>query len=225
MFKTIEQHPNYEISESGLVRNKNTGNVIKPRVNPSGYLDIHIDGMRIVVHRLVAQTYIPNPDNLPCINHKDENKLNNCIDNLEWCTVAYNNSYGVRQERCDYRRGKAIIALKDGQYHKRYDSIVQAARDLGTNPASISGVLRGLHRTHRGYEFIYETGMTNKEAAEETRKPKHTTSDNKKPIVLMENGEIIQRFESIAAACRETGRDITTIREGLRRKNSKWRYA
>lgn len=229
MFKTIEEYPNYEISESGMVRNKNTGNIIKPRINTGGYLDIHIDGVRIVVHRLVAQAYIPNPDNLPCINHKDENKLNNCVDNLEWCTVAYNNAYGERQQRCDYNRGKAIIALKDGQYYKRYDSIVQAAKDLNTNPSQISGVLRGLQRTHHGYEFVYETGMTNRELnGSSTRKRCYKSVENnnlKKPIVLVENGQVVKRFESITAACKETGRGRKTIYEGLHRKNSKWRYA
>ena len=233
MFKTIEKYPNYEVSESGLVRNKETLH-IKAQQLKQGYLHISIGGEKVAVHRLVAQAYIPNPDNLPCINHKDENKTNNCVDNLEWCTVAYNNAYGERQQRCDYGRGKAVIALKDGQYYKRYDSIVQAGRDLGINPASISNVVRGNAHTTHGYGFIYETGMTNKELSGESVKDRIAAnaryahvkvSQLKKPIALYENGVMIKRFDSIAAACRETGKDKKTIYEGLRRKNSKWRYA
>jgi len=226
MFKTIPEYPNYEISESGLVRNKETRHIKSQRIT-DGYLYVNINQKKEPVHRLVAETYIPNPDNLPCINHKDENKTNNCVDNLEWCTVAYNNSYGDRQARCDYGRGKAVIALKDGQYYKRYDSIVQAAKDIGVNPSTIGSVLRGIAHTCRGYEFVYETGATNA-AIEGPRRRKYTPVENnnlKKPIVLIENGEVVKRFDSIAAACRETGKNKKTIYEGLHRKNSKWRYA
>lgn len=68
------------------------------------------------VHRLVAQAFIPNPDNLPCINHKDCNPHNNCVDNLEWCTYKYNNEYDDRINKC---RDKISKTLKEKQYHHK----------------------------------------------------------------------------------------------------------
>ena len=69
-----------------------------------------------LLHRLVAEAFIPNPDNLPCINHKDENPLNNRADNLEWCSYKYNNEYNDRIGRC---RDKISTTLKTKQYHHK----------------------------------------------------------------------------------------------------------
>lgn len=77
----------------------------KLKLSQNGYLQVggHL------VHRLVAEAFLPNPDNLPCVNHKDENKLNNCVDNLEWCTYAYNNAYNNRGKRVgDKLRGRKL---------------------------------------------------------------------------------------------------------------------
>lgn len=85
-------------------RKKNIEKIIEPYKTKKGYLQVSIindDGGKIIrkVHRLVAQAFIPNPDNLPQVNHKDECKTNNCVDNLEWCTNEYNYHYGTRLER------------------------------------------------------------------------------------------------------------------------------
>lgn len=101
-WKQIENFPNYSISNTGIVMNtkKNKQMTIYTR---KGYsivkLSINNKAKEMKVHRLVANAFIPNPNNFPCVNHKDENKSNNNIDNLEWCTYEYNNSYGTRIER------------------------------------------------------------------------------------------------------------------------------
>ena len=97
----------YEVSMSGRIRSlynyRGKYHILKPRLK-KGYLQI---GLRknnkrcwYSVHRIVAKTFIPNPDNLPCVNHKNQNKLDNSVYNLEWCTYHYNNIYGDRIKKC-----------------------------------------------------------------------------------------------------------------------------
>ena len=89
----------YAITEDGQVYKKKTGRMTKGSLNTKGYYITTLTkngvSKRWLVHRLVALAYIPNPDNLPYINHKDENKSNNCVDNLEWCSPEYNSNYGT----------------------------------------------------------------------------------------------------------------------------------
>lgn len=96
------EYPSYKVTKSGKVYSYRQGNVLKPLsmiLDSSGYpiVKLYDDTNKkrtIAVHRIIADTFIPNPNNLECINHKDENKTNNSVENLEWCTKAYNNCYG-----------------------------------------------------------------------------------------------------------------------------------
>lgn len=98
--KEIPNFENYLIDENGLIYSKFSKKYIKPFLHRDGYLRIGLysNGTRkeFQIHRLVALVYLPNPDNLPQVNHKDENKLNNNVNNLEWCTCQYNLTYGNR---------------------------------------------------------------------------------------------------------------------------------
>ena len=117
----------YEVSNTGQIRSfdryvkysngrihLHKGKVLSPIKDKDGYLQVNLcyNGKihQIKVHRIVAQAFIPNPNNLPQVNHKDEDKTNNSVDNLEWCTVKYNNNYGSRKD-------KAIdTAIKNGYW-------------------------------------------------------------------------------------------------------------
>lgn len=94
MWKKIKDYEKYEVNEEGQVRRNSR--ILKPEIR-SGYYSVglcsHGKKKHMRIHRLVAQAFIPNPENLPMINHKDENKLNNNINNLEWCDNTYNSQY------------------------------------------------------------------------------------------------------------------------------------
>ena len=112
-----------------------------------------------LVHRLVAKAFIPNIDHLPCINHKDENKINNCVDNLEWCTIAYNNSYGTARERSGNKLSKSVLKFDlDGNFIKKYESLVTASNEEGVSKGNLENVC--IHRngklTLNGFIFMYE---------------------------------------------------------------------
>lgn len=87
---------NYEVSSDGRIRNVTNGRILKQKIRSNGYADITVSlesresKKTFRVHRIVAQVFLPNPDNLPQINHKDGNKLNNSISNLEWCDQSHN---------------------------------------------------------------------------------------------------------------------------------------
>ena len=107
-WKVIEEFPDYEVSDKGRIRRltpaKSTykGKIKKTYINNAGYELVNFNKDKIysrTVHRLVAIAFLPKPDGCDEINHKDENKLNNSVENLEWCTHKYNMNYGTLKER------------------------------------------------------------------------------------------------------------------------------
>lgn len=108
------------------------------------------------VSRLVAKAFIPNPDNLPQVNHKDENPSNNYVDNLEWCTCEYNHNYGTRNKRHVQRLKKQVDMFDiNNNFIKRYNSIQEAAADIDGDPSSITKVCKGKYQNHKNYIFKY----------------------------------------------------------------------
>lgn len=165
----------YQISNLGRV--KSVGRIVKRGTNFKPVCERVLkmgdkDGYKYVilsksgktktgwVHRLVAQAFIPNPDNLPCINHKDENPSNNVVNNLEWCTHSYNNSYNDVRIRAAMDKRKPIIQYaKDGTFIREWSHAREAAEALGMNKRSIYNCCTGRCRTSGGYIWKRKENM------------------------------------------------------------------
>lgn len=133
------------------IRKNNTSDYMVVRLSDSGR-QVHA-----LVHRLVAQAFIPNPHNLPQVNHKDEDKSNNRADNLEWCDQYYNNHYGTAIERSAVTRGRKVVQCDlDGNEIARYNSAREAARAIGKSQAAISRACTGEYKSAYGFLWRYE---------------------------------------------------------------------
>ena len=168
-------HPEYagiEVSTLGNVRTLDKivrngwgtrlrkGRVLKQHENRNGYMrvGITIDGKRVnkYVHRLVAQTFISNPNNLPQINHRDCVRDDNRVSNLEFCTRSYNNQY---REKFGESRVKPVFAINLSTLEvSRFRSQKEAGRELGVFASGISSVIKGTQKKTHGFWFVNDDG-------------------------------------------------------------------
>ena len=173
IWKDILGHEgSYQVSNLGRVRSLDRecwnghvffvkkGRVLQLKPSTSGYMRVSlVRNNDAYVHRLVAAAFHPNPDGLPQVNHKDENKLNNTADNLEWCTSLYNMHYGeavsVREKKLKQTHignRKPVINLDTGEV---YQSVTEAATKTGAHYMSVSNCIRGKTKRAGGYRFSY----------------------------------------------------------------------
>ena len=165
-WKEIDGYKNYEVSSLGKVRNKNTGRILKAS-NKSGYYCVGLSNKKtktISVHQLVAKAFINNPENKSQINHKDKNSLNNCLENLEWCSNKENSihrSKGVKQttnQNLEIYR----INLNTNEIIEKYISIEEAAKwvrdnkltsNLNSARSCISNCVREITKSSYGFKW------------------------------------------------------------------------
>ena len=148
----------YAVTSCGKVWSYKYKKFLKPRANSDGYLQVNLSRngkyKSCTIHRLVAEAYIPNPDNLPQINHKDENKENNCLQNLEWCDAKYNNNYGTRIEKVSNSLKIPILQYTlDGELVREWPSATDVGREV---QSTICNCLKGKRKSAYGYKWVYK---------------------------------------------------------------------
>lgn len=172
----------YLVSNTGLIYSNISNKVLKPNKMTNGYLSVELfkkDGKskRILIHRIVAEAFIDNPESLPIVNHKDEDKTNNSADNLEWCTQKYNANYGNALEKkrrnwtfSDVVKNNLLLAsksrqipvlqfTKSGEFLKRFNSAEEAGRLLKINASHIGETCKQIRKSAGGFCWQYERSV------------------------------------------------------------------
>lgn len=160
IWKDIKEYEGrYQVSNLGRVKSLNynrqgVSKVLKNTVSRTGYLDVGLckDKVRKTyrVHRLVAEAFIPNPGNKPQVNHLDEDKTNNRVDNLEWCTARENSNHGTRTKRMSITNSKPIICT-NGNIKEKYASQKEFCLKYRFSSGQVSEVISGKHKTVGGW--------------------------------------------------------------------------
>lgn len=164
----------YQISNLGKVKSMNYRRTCKERIlipckTANGYLQVRLSKNCIskqhLIHRLIAQAFIENPENLPEVNHIDEDKTNNCVSNLEWCDRKYNNNYGTHNEKilktkklrnCETAARIVSQFTLDGKFVNEYPSINAATRCTGINQGRICYCCKNMKRYKSAGGYIWK---------------------------------------------------------------------
>ena len=163
IWKDIENYEGYYmVSNMGRIKSLNyrhTGKegILKGNDNGDGYLQVKLlkddKGKNYKIHRLVAQAFLDNSNNLPEVNHRDENKQNNCVQNLEWCDRAYNNNYGTRTEKTC----KPVFSVdKESGLIMWWQSANEAERCTGINHSNIIKCCQGKRKSVGNHTWFYD---------------------------------------------------------------------
>lgn len=159
--RSLDRYVNTKINNNEKVLKK--GKILIPHKNIHGYYRINLKQKKYSVHRLVAETFLENPNNYPCVNHKDGNKLNNNVDNLEWCTRSANTKHayklGLLKKRFNeehWKSRKIIQCDLKGHIIKEWHSIKMASESVGIATTGIGDCCRGKRKTAGGYTWKYK---------------------------------------------------------------------
>ena len=161
----IIENGKYVVFNNGSVWVRNWHNTGKPKKanlprNTSGYLQLRIKDKKVCVHRLIAECFLPNPNNLPEINHINEIKTDNRVENLELCDRKYNNNYGTHNKKIAKALSKPVLQYTlDGQFVTEYPSLREVERQLGYNSGCISECCNRKSKSAYGYFWKFKTDI------------------------------------------------------------------
>lgn len=248
IWKPIEGYEGlYEVSTLGRVRSlgrvaKNGTYfppiILKLKPNQRGYVQIrlHNDGefKRMLVHRLVAEAFIPNPDNLPVVNHKDRNPSNNNVSNLEWCTQSHNVRWdGAVERRADTQRNRSDISKPINQYTlngdfiKTWPSLKEINRELGADCSGISAccIKKPNHLSYYGFQWRFASECDGVSPIEPYNEPL-----KKKVLQYTLDGEFVREWPSLKSISKELGFAAGNICKHIQGQFKQaykfiWRYA
>lgn len=166
-WRQVKEHQNYEVNQFGEIRHKKRQQILKPRRNPGGYLYVcfKVNGKNtnFAVHRIVANAFIPNPNEKQEVNHKDYDKTNNCVANLEWVSGSENKKHAFQKKENKDKRGKEVAQYsKNGDFIAIYPTISEAAQKTNGSIGAISNCCRGRSKTSGGFRWSFVEGSTTK---------------------------------------------------------------
>lgn len=150
----------YQVSNLGRIYSNYYNRLLTPELC-KGYLRISLSkdkkAKHYLIHRLVAQAFIDNPMNLPCVNHKNEIATDNRVDNLEWCDIIYNNNYGTRIIKAAKKKSIAVLQYDlDGKFIREWKSAAEASKKLNITSGRICMVCKGIRKSANGYKWRYK---------------------------------------------------------------------
>lgn len=209
----------YLISNLGNVWSVRKNKNLKHGINGGGYKFVvlynHGKAKIVRIHRILAEYFIPNPNNYPCVNHKDENKLNNSLDNLEWCTAEYNSNYGTCKERIGLTNGIPVLKYDlEGNFISEYPTMTEAERNEGIDHANICICCEGKISHCNNFIWIYKGDEHT--IQDRIKKVKNSITRPKKLEMYDRDGQLIRTYDSILQASKTSGDSYMIINRQLK---------
>lgn len=177
---------NYRISKTGNIYTNDSNNIINHRIS-NGYKMVGLNTLNgyktYTLHRLVAMTFIPNPNNYPVVNHINENRMDNKVENLEWVTQKEN----VNKSSKITSHSRKVLQIYDDNVFIEYDSITEAAQEMNLSRAAISKACLGINKSAGGYKWKYSDNNNNYELGFDLDNAKRIEDTN---YFIFKNGDV-----------------------------------